>query len=66
MVEVAQQLADVADRHARLKAAFEEIYLTELRRCGSVLSEATVLSLLATDLELNAQGMGVWLDRKKG
>ncbi len=66
MVEVAMQLANVPDRHRRLKAAFEEIYLTELHRCGSVLSDATARALLATDIELNAQGIGVWLDRKKG
>jgi glyoxylase-like metal-dependent hydrolase (beta-lactamase superfamily II) len=66
MVAAAKQLADVPKRHERLKAAFEEIYLTELRRCGSVLNEEVALSLLATDVELNAQGVGVWLDRKKG
>lgn len=66
MVDAAKQLAGVPDRHQRLRTAFEAIYLAELRRCGSVLSDATVLSLLATDVELNAQGMGVWLDRKKG
>jgi glyoxylase-like metal-dependent hydrolase (beta-lactamase superfamily II) len=65
MVSAAIALTDAPQRHERLRSAFEKIYIDELRRCGSTLDEATILSLLATDIELNAQGMAVWLDRQK-
>jgi glyoxylase-like metal-dependent hydrolase (beta-lactamase superfamily II) len=65
MVAAARTLAGAADRHAKLKAAFRDIYIAELRRCGSTLSDQQLDELLATDVELNAQGLGVWLDKKK-
>jgi len=64
MVAAANELASVPNRHERLRQAFREIYVNELRRCGSTLDEETIRSLLSTDIELNAQGMAVWLDRK--
>lgn len=63
MIEAALRLATEDDRHAKLKAAFRDIYVGELRRFGSTLSDAQLDGLLATDIELNAQGLGVWLDR---
>ena len=65
MVAAARELADAPDRHVKLKAAFEEIYVAELRRCGSRQDDRTLHSILAMDVELNAQGLGAWLDRKK-
>jgi glyoxylase-like metal-dependent hydrolase (beta-lactamase superfamily II) len=65
MVEAARALAGETDRHAKLKAAFRDIYVNELRRCGSALPDARIDELLAMDVELNAQGLGVWLDKKK-
>lgn len=65
MVVAARALAAAPDRHARLKQAFEEIYVAELRRCGSSEDDDKLHSILAMDVELNAQGLGVWLDRKK-
>jgi glyoxylase-like metal-dependent hydrolase (beta-lactamase superfamily II) len=65
MVVAARALADESDRHAKLKAAFRDIYVAELRRCGSTLSDSQLNELLATDVELNAQGLSVWLDKKK-
>ena len=66
MVEAARSLADASERHEKLKAAFRAIYVGELRRCGSTLSDAQINEWIDTDVELNAQGLGVWLDRKKG
>ncbi|HEY6641984.1 MBL fold metallo-hydrolase [Povalibacter sp.] len=65
MVKVGRELATAPDRHTRLKAAFQDIYMSELRRCGSSDSDENLHALLATDVELNAQGVGVWLDKKK-
>jgi len=47
-----------------LKRAFGDIYLGELRRSGSMQSEKFLRDILAIDIELNAQGLGTWLDRK--
>lgn len=63
MVDAARALASAADRHAQLKRACEEIYIAELRRCGCVMDDTTLRQMLATDVELNAQGLGSWLDR---
>lgn len=65
MVIAARALAAVPDRHERLKSAFKEIYVAELRRCGSSDDNDRLHSMLATDIELNAQGLEAWLDRAK-
>jgi glyoxylase-like metal-dependent hydrolase (beta-lactamase superfamily II) len=64
MVDAARSLADAPGRHEQLKRAFSDIYIAELRRSGSTQSEEYLRDLLATDIELNAQGLGTWLDRK--
>lgn len=65
MVEAARALANAPERHEQLKRAFTEIYFGELRRFGSTHSESTLRDILATDIELNAQGLGVWLANAK-
>lgn len=62
-VAIGQSLAKAEDRHAKLKAAMTDDALQELRIRNKPLPEARVRALLEMDLELNAQGMGVWLDR---
>jgi glyoxylase-like metal-dependent hydrolase (beta-lactamase superfamily II) len=64
MADAARGLVDAPGRHDRLKRAFGDIYIAELRRCGSTQSENFVREILATDIDLNAQGLGTWLDRK--
>jgi glyoxylase-like metal-dependent hydrolase (beta-lactamase superfamily II) len=54
-----------SDRHARLTAALEELYLGRARDHGSPLAPERARELLALDVELNAQGLEVWLDRGK-
>ncbi len=51
-----------AQRHAALKDGLSELYLGRVRQQGGELSRERVLDLLAMDIELNAQGMAVWLD----
>lgn len=51
-----------AERHARIKAAIIEILLGEARRHGWRMAPDALLRLMAVDVELNAQGLGVWLD----
>jgi glyoxylase-like metal-dependent hydrolase (beta-lactamase superfamily II) len=64
MADAARSLASAPGRHDRLKRAFGDIYIAELRRSGSTESENFLRDILATDIELNAQGLGIWLDRK--
>jgi glyoxylase-like metal-dependent hydrolase (beta-lactamase superfamily II) len=63
MATTARSLANESNRHEKLKQAFAGIYLQELRRSGSTEPEAFLREVLATDIELNAQGLGAWLDK---
>jgi glyoxylase-like metal-dependent hydrolase (beta-lactamase superfamily II) len=49
-------------RHAELKRALTSHLLGELKAHGCPLPAADVLEIWATDLDLNAQGLEVWLD----
>ncbi|HEY5321458.1 MAG TPA: MBL fold metallo-hydrolase [Caldimonas sp.] len=63
MVPLARSLAKAPDRHAALKQGLEAIHLKSLRAHGVTLADERIRELLALDLELNAQGIGIWLDR---
>lgn len=52
-------------RHQRIKQTMTDYLLAEIRKHGCQLPEATLLDIWATDLELNAQGLCVWLDSRK-
>jgi hypothetical protein len=62
-VALGEALRDAPGRHEKLKTAMLDDALAELSRRGNTLPRAVVQELLATDIELNAQGMAVWLDR---
>ena len=51
-----------AERHARMKADITELVRGECRLHGWRMGEERALELLALDIELNAQGLGSWLD----
>lgn len=63
MADAARALANEPGRHDKLQRAFGDIYIAELRRSGSTQSEKFLRELLAIDIELNAKGLGTWLDR---
>lgn len=63
-VELAQRLAPRPDRHARLKDGLLALYQRSLAAHGCALPPAAVAALLAMDVELNAQGIEIWLDRE--
>ncbi len=52
-------------RHLALKNGLTALYLRRVELRGSKLSRQQALDLLAMDIELNAQGMGVWLDARR-
>ncbi|MBI3575965.1 MAG: MBL fold metallo-hydrolase [Gammaproteobacteria bacterium] len=63
-VAMAQALRGAgAERHARLIQGQRDILWPRLHAHGCRLSDAELTALLDMDLELNAQGLGVWLDR---
>lgn len=49
-------------RHERIKSALTAYLMDEVGRHGCRLPDAALLDIWASDLELNAQGLGVWLD----
>lgn len=65
MVAIAQAHADAPERHARIVEDLAALYLSRAVAHGSALGEARMCDLLAMDLELNAQGLEVWLDRER-
>ena len=52
------------DRHRALCGALLALYRARVRQHGCTLPDSTVDEILALDVELNAQGMAIWLDRQ--
>jgi glyoxylase-like metal-dependent hydrolase (beta-lactamase superfamily II) len=63
MVALAVSLPPDNNRQAAMVRGFGEIHIRSLRAHGCTLPDASIAALLALDLELNAQGMSVWLRR---
>ncbi len=63
MVEIVRTHAHDADRHDRIKDALGALYVGRSMAHGCALSSAEVRELLAMDIELNAQGLEVWVDK---
>ena len=64
-VAIAEQHAAAGEgRHAAIKDGITAYLLSELRAHGCTLPEAEIVEVLATDLELNAQGLAYWLDHR--
>ena len=64
MVALAHQAHGHADRHERLVEALAALYIERARVHGAPLTPEDVRALLAIDIELNAQGLEVWLARE--
>lgn len=62
-VQIARQIAPGADRHARLMEALTRHELDRLAHLECALSELKARELLKFDMDLNAQGLEVWLDK---
>ncbi|MGY0560372.1 MBL fold metallo-hydrolase [Luteimonas sp. A277] len=65
MVDLARGLEDSPERNVRLRRALSRLYVERAQRQGIDRAEQLVPELLAMDIELNAQGLGVWLDRSR-
>lgn len=65
MLAIAEAHAgDGEARHEAIKREQAAYLLAELRAHGCTLPEATIMDIFATDIELNAQGMEIWLDQR--
>ncbi|WP_085317128.1 MBL fold metallo-hydrolase [Derxia lacustris] len=65
MAALARELRTAPDRAARLRAGLGALYADRALAHGVPLDRAGVLALLANDIELNAQGLDVWLDQSQ-
>ena len=63
MVALGRSLPAGPGRHVALRDGLAALHGRRLRAHGVTLSDARITELLALDLELNAQGIAVWLDR---
>lgn len=52
-------------RHVEIVAGLEQVLREEAARQNWALDEEQTLELLRMDIDLNAQGLGVWLDSQR-
>lgn len=64
-VAIAEQHENDADRPANLRSALTEYYAAELANHGYTGSREEMLEVMSIDIELNAQGLEVWLEKRK-
>ena len=64
MVSLAEAAEGRGDRHAALVESLAGYYVERAERHGVADAARVVPALLAVDIELNAQGLEVWLDRR--
>ncbi|MEO8801732.1 MAG: MBL fold metallo-hydrolase [Rudaea sp.] len=65
MVAIAREHENYPDRHARIHVALSGYFIAQARAHDCRLNNARIDELLSMDLELNTQGLEVWLDRSK-
>jgi glyoxylase-like metal-dependent hydrolase (beta-lactamase superfamily II) len=65
MVSLARDADGAPDRHQRLTAALTMLYAQRATAHGWRGNHAALTDLLHTDIELNAQGLEVWLDQAR-
>jgi glyoxylase-like metal-dependent hydrolase (beta-lactamase superfamily II) len=65
LVRITREHAHSADPHGAIREAMLELWWTLLRRQGSPLTRAEVAAHLESDLELNTQGLLIWLERSE-
>jgi len=63
MVAIARNRAGDSTRHALIMEDLAQLYISRVRAHGCTLDGARIREVLVMDIELNAQGLEVWLDR---
>lgn len=64
MAGIAQELATAHKRHPQICQALRQLYVQRARAMDCPCTDEKVEEVLAMDIELNAQGLGVWVDRQ--
>lgn len=64
-VQIAQDAADQPDRSAWLTRQLTDYHLQQLQERELCLPDARLRELIALDVQINVQGLSVWLDRQK-
>ncbi len=64
MVSLGRALRNTPDRHEAIKRGLMQQYQARVAAHGCRFTPDEVERLLAMDTELNAQGMGIWLDKE--
>jgi hypothetical protein len=62
-VEISKTLKDQPNRHKAIKESLLNYLLDIATKHGVVLDEVQQVKLFKGDLEICAQGLGVWLDK---
>ncbi|KPN19524.1 MBL fold metallo-hydrolase [Xanthomonas sp. Mitacek01] len=64
MVAITGEAQGADDRHARIVEGLTALYTQRAVAHGIADAEARVQEILGGDIEINAQGLGIWLDRQ--
>lgn len=64
-VRIAQERVGLPDAHNAIRTAMFELWMQLLEKQGGTQPRETVAQLLEMDLELNAQGLIIWLERQR-
>ncbi|MEE9396611.1 MAG: MBL fold metallo-hydrolase [Methylococcales bacterium] len=64
-VKIAKEHINSSHRYQKIHKKMSELLLSEIAACGCGLSEQKILNILSIDLDLNTQGLEVWLDRRQ-
>jgi glyoxylase-like metal-dependent hydrolase (beta-lactamase superfamily II) len=64
MAEIARLHAADSERHAKVVRDLGDLYVTRAKSHGCTFDDAKIRELLAMDIELNAQGLEVWIDKQ--
>lgn len=65
MVAIARGVDGADDRHARIVDGLTMLYVEAAIEHGVADPERSVAEVLGGDIQINAQGLGVWLDRSR-
>jgi hypothetical protein len=64
-VRIAQHHSGAQDRYAAIRADMLDLWLRLAHEHGSACTDAEFAEVLQGDLDLNTQGLIIWLDRQK-
>jgi glyoxylase-like metal-dependent hydrolase (beta-lactamase superfamily II) len=65
LVDITERNAEAPDRYEAIRGDMLSLWLGLARKHGVQLGDAEIARLLEGDLDLNTQGLIVWLDRRK-